>query len=353
MLEKSYRRIIIILILVFLLTLSTLIILPYIDAILTAIILSILFYPIFKWLSKKIKKRVLAALIVVLMVLMIALVPTVMLLNSLIGQVNAAATYVRQEFSDNGVYDFTCAGKSNLLCDTYAQINQRFPEFDLKKTIDNNSKELTARVTDSLRSLTTGILTFIISLFILFYLLIDGPRLLRFMRHTLALKPEYEAHLDKTMRETVYGVVFGSLVIAFVQGAIAALGYWLIGGIGGPVLLGLLTAFFALIPSVGTALVWFPLSVYLFISGLTSHTNSQIIRGILLFAYGLLIISTIDNVLKPKIIGDRAKIHPAVVLIGVLGGLKFMGFIGVMVGPLVLALAISSLQLLRLDIKNI
>ena len=99
----------------------------------------------------------------------------------------------------------------------------------------------------------------------------------------------------------------------------------------------MLMAFAALIPFVGTPIIWLPAALYRFSNGLASGNNWKITSGIILFLYGALIISTIDNFLKPKIIGDKAEVHPILVLLGVLGGLKLFGIIGIIIGPVILA----------------
>jgi predicted PurR-regulated permease PerM len=102
-----------------------------------------------------------------------------------------------------------------------------------------------------------------------------------------------------------------------------------------PVLWAFLTAIISIIPVLGAGLVWFPVALYLFISGLVAGTYW---KGIVLFVYGLLVLSTIDNVLKPKIIGERSRIHPLVILFGILGGIQLIGIPGIIIGPLVLGL---------------
>ena len=79
-------------------------------------------------------------------------------------------------------------------------------------------------------------------------------------------------------------------------------------------------------------------------SGYIESDTFMVVKGLLLMLYGTFVIGLIDNFLKPKIIGDRAKVHPVLVLLGVLGGLKFFGFIGILVGPVLLALLVSFVE---------
>jgi predicted PurR-regulated permease PerM len=97
-------------------------------------------------------------------------------------------------------------------------------------------------------------------------------------------------------------------------------------------------AILALVPLFGTAFVWLPASIYLLVLGAAEADQTMVWRGIGLIIWGALVVSSIDNILKPKIIGDRAGIHPGLILVGALGGLATIGFIGFVIGPLILGL---------------
>jgi len=101
----------------------------------------------------------------------------------------------------------------------------------------------------------------------------------------------------------------------------------------------------SLIPYIGSSIVWLPASLMLIINGYTDMDTSIILKGMLLMLYGIFIVSTIDNILKPKLIGDKSGLHPLLVLLGVVGGLKFLGFIGVIVGPIIIALLITFIKI--------
>jgi predicted PurR-regulated permease PerM len=130
--------------------------------------------------------------------------------------------------------------------------------------------------------------------------------------------------------------MYGSILIAVIQGALGALGFWIF-GIESFFIWGMVMAIFALVPFVGTAIIWIPAALYLIAKGTTSGNMTLVWHGVGLLLYGVFIISSADNLLKPKLIGDRAGMHPVVVLLGVLGGLSLFGFAGFLIGPLILA----------------
>lgn len=126
----------------------------------------------------------------------------------------------------------------------------------------------------------------------------------------------------------------GQIVVGIVQGTLAWAGFLFL-GVPNPVLWGFLTALISIIPLLGAVLIWFPIDIYLFIMG---YMTGEYWRAIALLVYGIFVISTIDNILKPKIVGQRAKIHPLVILFGILGGIQLFGIPGILIGPLVLTL---------------
>ncbi|MBY6242100.1 AI-2E family transporter [Methylosinus sp. Sm6] len=137
----------------------------------------------------------------------------------------------------------------------------------------------------------------------------------------------------RAVGDTTQAVVSGLIISALVQGLIAGIGYAAV-GVGVPILLGALTAVTALVPFVGTVAIWAPVGVYLLLSG-------QIGAGVGLLAWGALVVSWVDNILKPLLISSAADIPLIIVLFGVLGGLLAFGFVGLFLGPLILAVLFS------------
>ncbi len=349
---KEYSKYILIVLFVIVLYLSWRIVKPYAKVIVAACIIAYLFHPLYLWLNRKLKKKVLSSLIVVLVIFLIAAVPVALILLSVVNEVDNSIIYLQSEFGTSNLLDFSCVGNQGRICTFVNKAEAMIPGLDIRNSIISTAKSLKNFALNLLSSLSSGVLQFFIMLYIIFFILIGGEKLVAKIRNILSLKKSYEEHFSKILHETTYAVVFGNIVTAFVQGAVAALGYWLIGGFGSAILLGVATAFFALIPFFGSAIVWFPAGAYLLFNGIVDSSTGTIFRAIALLLYGFLVVSTIDNLLKPKLIGDRANIHPVIVLIGVLGGVSFMGVIGIIVGPVILALLIQSLRLAEIEKSN-
>ena len=149
-------------------------------------------------------------------------------------------------------------------------------------------------------------------------------------------------------QEVIFATVYGVIIVAIIQGIVGTIGF-IIFDVPSPILLGLLLTFAALIPFVGTALVWLPASALVFLNGYLNADTTMIGKGIGLFLYGALVISLIDNLIRPKIISKEAKLHPVLILLGLFGGIRVLGPIGMVVGPLVLALLVSFVDIYQRD----
>ena len=176
-----------------------------------------------------------------------------------------------------------------------------------------------------------------VMLYLLFYLLRDGDTLLAYVQRAIPLPPEQQQVLASSFTATVRGVLKGDLVVAVVQGILGGLIFWVL-GIGTPILWGALMAVLSLLPVLGTGLVWAPAAIYLLLTG-------SVWKGIVLLAFGTLVISTIDNVLRPVLVGTDVKMPSYVVLVSSLGGIAIFGVNGFVIGPLLAALFLTAWEM--------
>jgi predicted PurR-regulated permease PerM len=164
------------------------------------------------------------------------------------------------------------------------------------------------------------------------------------LKKIMPLKLHHQKQVFQQLDETTYAIIYGSLLIAAVQGAAGALGFFIF-GVSSPVAWGVMMAIFALLPFIGTAIIWLPVTAVMIVQGLSTNSPNITLKGIGLLLYCAIIVSSMDNVLKPHIIGKKARIHPVLVLLGVLGGLAFFGFVGFIIGPLILAVFMTFLDI--------
>ncbi|OGT99460.1 MAG: AI-2E family transporter [Geobacteraceae bacterium GWB2_52_12] len=202
-------------------------------------------------------------------------------------------------------------------------------------------------VVGSMLNYSTGIvknfLGFLIKLVLmvitLFFIYRDGARFLERFWEVAGLGFKLQSTIVETISRVLGAVMYGIILTCMVQGMLGGLGFW-VAGLPSPMLFGTLMAICAPIPLVGTALVWLPGVIYLLLQG---HT----LTGILLIAWCVLVVSSIDNIIRPLFISGRAKLHILIIVFGVFGGLMAFGITGVVAGPVILALFLVFFEVYR------
>jgi predicted PurR-regulated permease PerM len=177
------------------------------------------------------------------------------------------------------------------------------------------------------------IIDLILIVYLLFFFLRDGRQLVEVIVRAMPLGDARERLLFIKFSEMTRATVKGSLLVAMVQGLLGGMIFWVL-GVGGAVLWGVVMALLSLLPALGAALIWFPAAVYLVVSG-------SVWQGIVLALFGLGVISTVDNILRPILVGRDTKLPDYLVLLSTLGGLWLFGLTGFMLGPLVAALFVA------------
>jgi len=213
----------------------------------------------------------------------------------------------------------------------------------LRGAISNQAE----RLISSLLAMTAGLLGSVtsllvsgaISFFILFFFLRDGRSMLRRLAITIPLRPGQVSRLFACVKDTLNAILYGTLAIAVIQGALTGIAFSFL-GISSPVLWGIVTSLCALLPIIGTAFVFLPaIGMLLF--------NGHWIRSLILLIWAVAIVHPVDNVLRPYLIGERAKISTLYVFFALLGGLRTFGSLGVFIGPLIVALTVALFRFLR------
>ncbi|HEX6996203.1 MAG TPA: AI-2E family transporter [Gammaproteobacteria bacterium] len=299
-----------------------------------AVALGIIVYPLHSRLERRFApRRSLAAGLSMLIVVMVVLLP----LAGLITAVTAEATSLVQRLTQQDI------GLDRV----YDEVAERLPRAVMERLptdIENIEARLAeAAVTASrfiaARALSIGQDTlriavfFFLMLYLLFFFLRDGPKLLDGLVRALPLGDERERHLLARFAEVSRATIKGTLVVGVVQGAIGGLAFWVL-GIGGALLWGVVMALLSILPAVGPALVWLPAAIFLFATG-------RIIAGIVLILIGVLVIGLVDNLLRPILVGRDTRMPDYLILLSTLGGLTAFGLAGIVIGPIIAAFFLS------------
>lgn len=311
-------------------------------AIFGAVVLSILFYPVFESFLKKMPKYPAAAsLITVIMALLFVGVPLYLLLYLL----------AQQAFDLYQLITHDPAGLLNSL-------SGKLPP-EIRQQVSTWFLETRTQLADALRAVASSafstaaaatsstlvfVIKLIVALYLMFFFLKDGEKILRTMSDHFPLPDSQERTLFARFVSTVRAVVKGGIIVALVQGFIGGSLFWLV-GIPQAMLWGAVMFFLALIPLGGPLLVWLPASLLLFYTGYPT-------QALVLVLGGTFIIGTIDNFLRPVLVGRDTEMPNALVFISILAGITSFGVAGIVVGPVIAALFLSVWQLLDEGVRG-
>lgn len=347
--NKTVTRYVFITLFIILMILSFFIIKPYLNAILGGIVLAIIFFPIYNWLKRRIRSRSVCALIVTILALMIIFIPVVLVFQQVSYQAKVSFILVRQKLVGGELLpEEICADQDTLFCRFNTEVEKLLKEPNIIFYRDRAFKFAEERIWEITPNIILGIPKFILNLFILvfvmFYSLKDSGRVFTRIGNMLPLKKSHKNKIFKKINDVNHAIVYGHVITGLIQGAIGTLGFYAF-GVTSPLVLGIIMTMAALIPLVGTAFIWVPVSLIMILNALANGSTVEFWNGIGLFLYGALIISTIDNIIRPRITSVKAKVNPVIILIGLLGGLALFGIVGIIVGPLILALTTTFVEI--------
>jgi len=320
---------------------------PFFSAIAIAAILDIVFYPFYARIKRLFGgRRALAASVTVLVVVLSVILPLIgmgilftkqaldlyqaLSVNALAGNLDAIL-----QFRDWSTIEGWLATHAPWLDTQGLNLKGVFLNF-LQKVSGFGVTLGTAVAANVLAAVGT----FAVVLFSLFFILLDGAA---FAEWAWGLAPLTEKHrhiLSRTFVEIIKSAVLGSGVVGIVQGVLGGLAFMVVGFPG--VLWGFVMAFMSLVPIIGTAIVWVPAGLVLLLQG---HTGA----GIFILVWGSVVISNSDNVIRLFVVKGPVRMHPLLLFFAIMGGLNLVGILGVVYGPLVLAMVQALLEIFRAE----
>ncbi len=327
---------------------SIYVVFPFYRAILAGIILSYIFYPLYKRLNNKLNRKNLSALIVSILVIVLLSLPFYFIINAVSREAYTTYIITRQRLSSGSLINSECNLETGPVCDFVNYAEEKFKNPQIRYHFDNSVKKASTYIIDNVSTLLFSLpvifLNFFIIVFIMFFFFRDGNIIVEKIERLLPLKKVHQEYVFKKFNGVMFAVIYGSIIVAIILGSLGCLCFFIF-GVQSPVLWGIVMMFLSLVPFVGSSIIWFPAALILILNGYNELNNIAMLKGVLLILWGTFIVGLADNFLKPKIIGNKAKIHPVLVLLGVLGGLKIFGVIGIIVGPIILALLTTFIKI--------
>src|SRR3989339_428894 len=335
--QNQYQKIIPFIIFVLALLLLFKILQPVITVILSSILLTYISFPVYRRIRKKIPYKSVSIILSLLIVVIIILLPFSFLAVGIGQQGYYFYNSLSNTVAKGALLGFACNSEESKVCLLLNQAEKFSIEQLSKLGIDQQLQIYLSILEKKIKNLILSIPFIIAQIFLIlvitFFILKDYNNILKKISDILPIRSKTKKMLIKEFGDIAHTVIYAQLFVALVQGVVGALGFYIF-GVPFPILLGVLIAFFALIPFIGTAFIWVPASLYLILSGYFSQDYLVLSKGIGLFLYGIFIIVTIDNILLAKIVTAKANVNPIIVIIGVIGGASMFGIIGIFIGPI-------------------
>lgn len=311
---------------------------PFSGAVLWATVLATVFVPLHRrLLSSMPERRNLVALATVLIILTMVILPLALTAVSLLQEATSLYESIQSGELDLGRFfqqllDALPAW-ATILLDRFGLTDLGAVQERLSDALKQGSQFLAAQAVNIGQGTAHFIVSLFIMLYLLFFLLRDGGALVRRIKDAIPLRAEQKRALFSKFTIVIRAMFKGSILVALVQGVLGGMIFWLL-GIHAPLLWAVVMAFLSLLPAVGAAVVWLPVAIYLLATG-------AVWQGVTLIAYGALVISLVDNVLRPRLVGQDTKMPDYVVLISTLGGIATFGLNGFVIGPVIAAMFIA------------
>lgn len=323
---------------------------PFLKPLLLGAMLAGLCRPLYSWVRRLVRgRRSLAATLTLLILFVLVAGPV----SAFVGVVVAQAIHVSDQAIPWVQQHFGAASTFNA----HDWLVQRFPplapyvpeQAQILESLGRAAKAVGSFLVVGAGQLTTGTAGFLLDLFVMLYAMFfffrDGPRIMERIFYYMPLSNKDEELLLERLTSVTRATIKGTLVIGIIQGALAGLGFW-VAGIDGAAFWGTIMAVLSVVPGVGAALIWVPAVIYLFITG-------QTLTAVLLLAWCAAVVGTVDNILRPALVGKDAKMPDLLILIGTLGGLFLFGPIGFIVGPIVCGLFLTVWDIYGTTFKEI
>ena len=316
---------------------------PFLVEILAAAILATIFYKPYLKLVKFFKgKKKTASLVMCILIVLLVVIP---LINFFVyaGQKSIVAYTDTVRYLNRVDFDNLAESRFFQKLD-YVGINRGTIKGVIAEMARKSSNVLVDGATSFVKGTTNFIFSMSLIIFGMFFFFVDGEKMLLKLMHLTPLENKYDRAIFKKFKDVSYSTIISTFVVAIVQAVLAAIGFFVIGM--SVFLPAVLTAVLSLLPYVGAALVWFPVGIYLLITG-------QIWQGVFILAWGGIIVSNIDNIIRAYLIKGKANVHPLFILFSIFGGIAMFGFWGIFLGPLIIAITVTIFHLYELEFGNL
>jgi predicted PurR-regulated permease PerM len=314
--------------------LCALVVAPFVPTLTWAVTLAVIGHPVQRFIAARIGNPAGAAALATVAVTLGIAVPMLVVGGLVAREAVDAADTVRELVAERRWEAVIARSPTLQAAVQYAQ--EHIKDGDLPQQI---GQAVAGRAQGVVTGFAYALVGALVTVFFLFYFLRDRRLWLSAIPQFLPLSPTETEEVIAKVHDTIQAMVVGTLIVSLVQGTLGGLMFWWL-GLPSPLVWGTVMAILSVLPMFGAALVWAPVAVYLALTGEVGH-------AIILATWGAIVVGLVDNVLKPMLVRGRMQLHTVPVFIAVLGGLAVFGGTGIVLGPLVLALAVGLLDIWR------
>ncbi|HKY27333.1 MAG TPA: AI-2E family transporter [Pyrinomonadaceae bacterium] len=312
---------------------------PFVGVLGWATVLVICFYPVHRLIDKRLKRSSLSALVSSALVILIILVPVVLITIAVFKELAGAARNLQAVVAYVMDPNSPITGRILGWLSRVVDINQFRSREYLVEQLQGQSDLIASQTLGFLGGVAGAIVQMVFVVFTMYYLFRDGDKIWTAVRDALPLERDQATAIMTRTREVIGASVYGVFIIAIIQGALGGLAFWAL-GLPSAMVWGVAMVFLSMIPMLGAFLVWVPAAIFLAVTG-------HYVKAIILVVWGTLVIGMIDNLLRPKLVGDRTRLHELLIFFAVLGGLQVFGVLGIVFGPVVLAVTMALVDVFR------
>jgi len=309
---------------------------PFSTAILWAFTLAIVLQPWQKWLNKKISNKTIVALIGVATAVTVIIVPLVFVSFQVTKEIKIIYRYFQNPQNVDALVEMAKDNKVLIWLEENAGVSATDIKESLSEKISTILNFALQYVTKIISNSFSLIINFIFTLFTLFFLLRDGDKFLHWLLKLLPISNEKKLELVERVKLVINATLFGNVVVAITQASLAGFMFYLL-GVPAVLIWTVIMAILAMIPMVGTAFIWVPTAIWLFLTG-------SIAKAIILVVWGIFVVGLIDNILRPMLVGRQTNLPTIVTFYSVLGGIRIFGPLGLVLGPLIVASFVTLLN---------
>jgi predicted PurR-regulated permease PerM len=315
---------------------------PFLSPVFLAVMIAIVFHPVHARIQAHLHSRNTAALISTILVLLALIVPAVGLGVAVSHEIRGLYQILNERSAAQGGWNPWVMHAMDRLA-SWAGRYVDLSSFDLRgalmRWLEQISRSLLSRGAWAAGNIISFVADAVITLFTLFFLFREGRSMREHAETFLPLNAAQVERLFTGLSNSIVANVYGCLAVGVAQGTLASLGFWVL-GLPSPLLWGLVTALFSLVPIIGSAAVWGPAVIILAIGG---HWW----KALILLIWGAVVVGQIDTLIRPYVISGRVKLHTLLIFFALLGGVEAFGVMGLFIGPVVLSVTLVVLEMLR------